>query len=889
MWDNLTQEAKRVVLEAEDIARRSSKQLHTAHYLLAFFVTKGHARDILGEARVDEVRALDALQKTKPRDDTAEVLKKVQTAALSLAENSGSTHVTSAVLLAALLRVQDSLASRTLATAGVNVSDLRNKAIGQVMRSRTALGAARVAQAQGQALDRAPLPDVTPAPMPGPQRTANANGPVTPAALTHPPSAPSLPSQAPALPSMLPPLPVSRPQPAPPPANASASPTFTSAPQTSTPGAEPGGEPGAVIDAKWTLDPKEYPTLCLVGFNLSQAAARGRLDPLIGRKDVLRELVYVLMMRRANNPCLIGEAGVGKTAIVEGLAAELVHNPKPYGHLANCIVMQIPVSELVAGTSLRGSFSERMKGLREEVAKAEGRVLIFIDEIHTLMGAGQADGPLDAANDLKTALSRGQFPLIGATTRHEYQKYIEADPAMKRRFQDVEVREPSVDETIAILQGVAHTYAQHHGVIYAMEGIEAAARLTTRYVADRCQPDKGLSVLDRAGAQACLDGKERVTAAEIADVVAAMTGVPREKLHAEESAHILELEPRLKARIVGHAALLTRIARRIQRNYAGFSSNRPQASFLFAGTPGVGKTETARALSEALFGMQDALVRFDMTEYSEPHSTSKLLGAPPGFVGHDRRGLLTLALHRRPYRVLLFDEIDRAAREVQGLLLQILDSGRITDAQGHTLDLRNAIVVMTTNLGGDVLLSGLKKKAVGFGLTPANDGGTASESKGANHGEDALATQVLEVTRRALMPELWSRIDETLVFKPLDAEAAAEIVRRELVASANRLHTETRIRYEADETIVTHLIERGGVRPEHGVRPLRALLEQVVENTLSDLILEGRVRPGDRIRLRIAEGNIVCERLSSDLEQEPSEGETDSPAEIVTPGEPVPA
>ena len=596
------------------------------------------------------------------------------------------------------------------------------------------------------------------------------------------------------------------------------------------------------------VSPDQFPTLCELGRNLTEAALQGEIDPLIGRDRIVDEVIDILLMKQVNNPCLVGEAGVGKTAIAEGLALRLAGNVEQYGRLGTAAVIEIQTSSLLAGTALRGAFSDRMKRLREEVARAEGQVIIFMDEVHTIMGAGTGDGPLDAANDLKSALSRGKFPLIGATTKAEYERHILKDPAMERRFQVVAVPEPTVLEAIAILSGVAPIYARHHSVRYSHEAIVSTVHLSKRFITDRCLPDKAIAVLDRAGAQTRRAGRPQVQADDVARAVHGLTAVPLDRLLADERGRIRDLAADLQARIVGHDLAMARIARRIQRNYAGFSADRPVASFLFVGAPGVGKTETARALSEALFVTSDALVRFDMTEYAEAHSVSRLIGSPPGYVGHAQMGLLSQALQKRPYRVLLFDEIDRAAPEVVALLLQLLDAGRITDHHGQLIDVRNCIIVMTSNLGADLLASGIARRAIGFGRidAPLPEGPPG----------DPLTEAVLERARAAFPAEFWSRIDDAIVFRPLAPLAARQIVLRTLEASAQRLFDASLIRYDVDDAVVD-LVLAQGLDPALGVRPLRARVESLVESFVTECILDGSLRPGAEVQLTVLDGAVV--------------------------------
>src|SRR5207248_10266103 len=449
---------------------------------------------------------------------------------------------------------------------------------------------------------------------------------------------------------------------------------------------EPGPEPEpARAPGRFALDPREYPFLATYARNLSSLAADQKLDPALGRDREIDELLDILGKRRANNPVLVGEPGVGKTAIVEGLAERMLA-------AEDRILVQLDVSGLVAGTQLRGSFSERLIGIKDEVKRAAGRVVVFVDELHMLIGAGAAgEGPQDAANELKAALARGEFPCIGATTHDEFRKHIQGDPALERRFVPVLVREPSPADAARILRGAAPQYEEHHQVSFLPDALEAAAQLTARYVRDRYLPDKAFAAMDLAGSRARRDGRSEVSREDVARAVARMAGLPEDRLLQPDGERFLSLERRLAARIVGHEHNISAIARAVRRNYAGFSAQRPLASFFFCGPSGVGKTETARALADELF--DGALVRIDLSEYAEPHTAARLVGAPPGYVGYGEGGQLTEAVRRRPASVVLLDEAEKAHLAVLQLLLQVLDEGQLTDGRARRIDVCRAVVI----------------------------------------------------------------------------------------------------------------------------------------------------------------------------------------------------
>src|SRR5262249_844499 len=461
----------------------------------------------------------------------------------------------------------------------------------------------------------------------------------------------------------------------------------------------------------WELDPATFPLLAQLGRHLTALAREGGLDPVGGRAREMEEVLDVLGKRRTNNPCLVGEPGVGKTAVVEGVAQRLLSAP---GELGKKVVVELSTADLLAGTSLRGSLSERLNGLKDEMRRAGGRVVVFLDEIHTLVGAGSTgEGAQDAANELKGALARGEFPCIGATTHDEFRRFIQADPALERRFTAVVVREPTVPETVEILSGLLARYEEHHHVRYARAAVEASASLAARYVTDKQNPDKAVSLLDLAGSRCARAGRDRVEVKDVAEVVARIAGLPVERLLTNDAARLLRLEEELGARVVGHTATVERVAKVLRRNYAGFASRRPLGSFLFLGPTGVGKTELARALADVLFGTRDALIRLDMSELSESHATSRLIGAPAGYVGYQDGGQLTEAVRRRPSAVVLLDEVEKAHRDVLMLLLQLLEEGRLTDGKGRQVDFSSTVVVLTSNLGAEAF--GRTRPRVGFG------------------------------------------------------------------------------------------------------------------------------------------------------------------------------
>ena len=600
------------------------------------------------------------------------------------------------------------------------------------------------------------------------------------------------------------------------------------------------------------LDPERYPWLTSLGRNLTSMAAHGTLDPSIGRAAELEQLIDVLGKRRANNPCLVGEPGVGKTAIVEGLAVKLMRGDPDVAPLHGKVVVELDMGRIVAGTSLRGSFSERMQGLKRDVLRSKGQVIVFIDEIHTLMGAGASgDGPQDAANELKAALARGDFPCIGSTTLEEFRKYIEQDPALERRFVKILVEEPTDEEAIQILQGAAPLYGKHHQVQATDDAIAAAVQLSSRFIHDKRLPAKALDLLDLALSRGRRSGLKEIGRDEVARVCADVAKIPLERVQAKDQQRFMEMEAELGKRVIGHEHVITRVAHTIRRNYAGFSTHRPMGSFLLLGPSGVGKTELAKALADFLYGTEKALVRLDMSEFNEPHTVARLTGAPPGYVGHDDGGQLTEALRRRPHCVVLLDEIEKAHPEVLPILLQVLDEGRLTDSLGRTVTFRHAVVIMTSNLGAKELLA--RPRQVGF--TANHDG--AMTQKEANQREQA----VLDAARKHFLPELWGRIEDKCVFASLTIDELQRIAAIQLEQSSRALMTTRNIQLRFEEPVLRFLVEQATADAGNGnlgARPLRQTIQRLVETPVSEAILRGEVKDGARIRLAVSDGRLVA-------------------------------
>ncbi len=613
------------------------------------------------------------------------------------------------------------------------------------------------------------------------------------------------------------------------------------------------------LEARYTLDPEVYPFLARLGRNLSLMAIQGQLDDLVGRDSEIARLTDVLNKRRSNNPLLVGPPGVGKTAIVEGLALDMagLREDEDESMRDERIIVELEMGRLLSGTQLRGSFSERLIGIKDEVAKAKGRIVVFLDELHTWIGAGASgDGGADAAGELKAALARGRFPCIGATTNDEYTRYVESDPAFKRRFQVIEVAEPSPEDCAIIMRGVMPAYAQHHKVTYEDDAIEAAIRFSQRYIPDERLPDKAIGVLDLAGSRARRMRKPQVDRAIVARVVSDQTGVPMEKLLMTDRERFLRMEEILGANLIGHRAVIKRVCEVIRRNHAGFHSGRPIGSFLFLGPTGVGKTELVKVLADFLFRDRNAIVRLDMSEYRESHAVSRLIGAPPGYVGHEHGGQLTEAIRKKPYQIVLLDEVEKSHPEVLNILLQLLDDGRLTDGKGRTINFANTVIIMTSNLGSEYLSAGVEAvtqhRQIGFGNVET----PLPVSRELRLTEE-IAQNVLGTARGTLSPELWNRIEERVVFGPLTREEVGRIAHLQMRDSARRLAAEREIYIEATEAVYDLLIDRGGYDPSLGARPMRQTLQRLIEVPVSERIISGAIKSGDHVKVDVEKGELV--------------------------------
>ena len=643
------------------------------------------------------------------------------------------------------------------------------------------------------------------------------------------------------------------------------------------------------------------PTLDSYSRDLTELAVKGKLDPVIGRESEITRLIQILSRRTKNNPCLIGEPGVGKTAVVEGLA-QMISSGEVPETIAGKRLLTLDLSGMVAGSKYRGEFEERIKKVIAEVIE-DGEVLLFIDEIHTIIGAGGAEGAIDASNILKPSLARGELQLIGATTIEEYRKYIEKDSALERRFQPVKVEEPSEEAAVGILRGLKGRYEDHHKVMITDDAIKAAVKLSSRYINDRFLPDKAIDVIDEASSKVRLatftepseikeleaeielleDQKEAaikseayekagaikkkqekkrekidkirdkwqkekisntptVDEGEIADVVSTWTKIPVKKLEEGESERLRNLESILHERVIGQEEAVTAVAKAIRRGRVGLKDpRRPIGSFLFLGPTGVGKTELSKALAEAMFGMDSALIRVDMSEYMEKHSVSKIIGSPPGYVGYDEGGQLSEKVRRNPYSVILFDEIEKAHPDVFNILLQVLDDGHITDAQGRKIDFKNTVIIMTSNAGAENIIS---PKRLGFG---------AAADEKADY--KLMKDRVMEEVKKLFKPEFVNRIDEIIVFHPLNKTHMKDIVTIMMKDIMKRTSEQMSITIEIDEAAKDYLIQKG-YDEKYGARPLRRTIQSSLEDKLAEEILSGTVKTGDTVMITAGEDGL---------------------------------
>lgn len=593
------------------------------------------------------------------------------------------------------------------------------------------------------------------------------------------------------------------------------------------------------VQPKATVKHSETRILDQYSRDLTLLAASGSFDPVIGRDEEIRRSVQILSRRSKNNPVLIGEPGVGKTAVAEGIAAYIAGSDAP-DSMAGKRLVALDLPALLAGTKYRGDFEERVKAVLKDVKKA-GDVILFIDEMHTMIGAGSAEGAIDAANILKPALGRGEVQIIGATTPEEYRRHIERDAALERRFQPVKIAEPSRSDSLKMLGAVRQGLEKHHGVKISDAALTAAVDLSARYINDRFLPDKAIDLADEAAAHIRVSGGGLVTAEDIAGVVSLWTGIPVANLSADETKRLRNMESILHRRVIGQNEAVTAVSRAIRRGRVGLSDpNRPIGSFLFLGPTGVGKTELCRALAEAVFGESEAMIRLDMSEYMEKHAVSKLIGSPPGYVGYEDGGQLTERVRRKPWSVVLFDEIEKAHEDVWGILLQIMDDGRLTDSAGRVVSFRNTIIVMTSNVGAKSISDGRPR----MGFTP--DGGDEAQ---------LMRARINEELRRTFKPEFLNRIDETIVFRRLSRAEIRSIAERMLLTVAERFKA-LGMTLSVPDQVVDFLAERG-YDEKYGARPLRRAIRSMIEDKAAELMLTDSLGRGDTVQARIDGNKLI--------------------------------
>ncbi|MGK3988396.1 ATP-dependent Clp protease ATP-binding subunit [Sorangium sp. So ce136] len=892
---------------AQDLAAQRKERLSSVHLLAAIALRGGPAADLLRDRRLDDEALLKATRSVD--DEGPDPIGRAMGGARDVAKRATAKEPAALHLLLALLSDRSSAAHRALTQSGVDLARLRTSAL------QIALG---VVQARRASPPRAGQDGGAPEKPAAPARTSPARRargeaaepargpaelrPLKGAGVAVPELRPgrgagvAVPELRPGRgagvaatelrpakgtgPGVTVPLfPPPRPRPVAAPTGGDAPPfaepvaalaaalrrapaADDAAASTAVPAVPPAGRPlaaaASAVAARFTLDRARFPALASLGHNLSLAAAQGELEPIVGREREIEQALDVLAKRHANNPCLLGPAGVGKTSVARGIAHRLAFEEREPR-----IVVELVPSELIAGTGARGALSERLAALRSELREAGGRVILFIDGLSELFGSGALD---EAMAELKLALARGEITLIGTATPEEYRKSIEVDPALARRFTIVEIDEPEEDEAFLLLRSVAVGLGAHHGLAFTDEALASAVAWSVRYLPGRALPDKALSILDLAGARtrrramqsapgaraALRESSQparQVSPAEVAEVVAELADLPVERLLETDRERMLALETLLAERVVGHGEALARIARVLRRNAAGLRARRPIGSFLLLGPTGVGKTETAKAIAESLFHSPDAMTRLDFSEYAESHAVARLVGAPPGYVGHEAGGQLTEAVRRRPYQVVLLDEIEKAHRDVLEAFLQVFDEGRLTDGRGRRVDFTNTVLVMTSNLGAAEAGALKAERSVGF----------ARASQAVS--PERLSEAMLAATRATLPPELYNRIDEVICFAPLTRADVAEITRR-LLGGLERELEARGVVLEVEPEAIDALLDSGGFDPELGARPMKRTISRLIEAPLADLILRGQLEEGSAALVGVEQGEVVVDAIA---------------------------
>jgi ATP-dependent Clp protease ATP-binding subunit ClpC len=809
---------------AEDLAQQRSQKPTTTHLLAAVASGTDEAARLLLDRRLDAKVLLEAARVTV--DDAPDAIGRTLQRARELAGRSGAgrTEARAVHVLFALCQESGTAAHRAMVQCGIDVTRLR---------------AVTMAIAMGLAPPRR-----TPA-LVRPTATAkpSATSPSAPTGSTATPS-PSVttPSKrtstvVPATPKVVTPV-----VPKAPPAPAIARPAQ---PKKKAPPRKDGAREG-----RFVLDPKQHPLLCQLGKNLTLMAARGELDPVVGRDAEIERVLDVLAKRNASNACLLGAPGVGKTSVVRGLAQRIADGDD-VACFEDKIVVSIEPAAMLSGTGVRGALAERLTQLQTELARAKGRVILFFDEMHVLFGQDAGD---EATSELRLALGRGDIACVGATTEQDYRRVIDADPALSRCFTTIDVVELSVEDALLAIESVAPLFEKHHSCTYEPEALAKSITWSVRYLPSKALPDKAVQILDLAGARGRRRGDKTVSVTHVAEVVSELASVPEERLLETDAERLLRLEELLGKRIVGHGDALARIATVLRRNASGFRARRPIGTFLLLGPTGVGKTETAKAIAECLFHSEGAMTRLDLSEYAESHAIARLVGAPPGYVGFDAGGQLTESVRRRPYQVVLLDEIEKAHRDVLEGFLQVFDEGRLTDGRGRTVDFTNTVILLTSNIGADLSPATASRARIGFGGPARRDNRDREVS--------AYREAVTDAARKALPPELFNRLDEVLAFSPLSRDDVAEVARRILADLARDLDTQRGVRLDASPAAVEALLDAGGFDPELGARPMRRAIGRHVEAPIAEMILKGMLKRGDVAMVDVEDGAIVVDAVT---------------------------
>lgn len=843
---------------ADELAARRNERTTTGHLLAALVVAPSPAADLLLERRLDADVLLQAARVLT--DDGEGALGRALDRARAFASRSITREPGPLHLLFALCQERGTASYRTLEQCGVDVSKLRASAM-QIATGLAAPRRAPLVQASAPMMKRPSSPPPSPSPSFMTQSRMSPSSPIPVVRAARPAPSPS-PSPS-ATPSAK-----TTPNPTTSPVRELGTGTGAGTSQSSSreSGTATGSGSGSTNvkaaqgnakkaankakrkeDARFALDPKLTPLLCQIGKNLTLAALHGELDPVIGREEEIERVLDVLAKREARNPCIVGVPGVGKTSIVRGLAQRIVKR-EGLSELDERIVIEIEPASLVSGTGLRGALAERIGQLKTELKAMESRVVLFFDEIHTLF----TDVSDEGATELRNALARGEIVAIGACTREEFRRCIELDPTLLRRFSVIEIEEPSREDAFLALEAMLPAFERHHHAQYSKEAIACAVQWSIRYVTGRALPDKAVGILDLAGARVRRRGDTEVLPEDVADVVCELASVPSERLLETDGERMLKLESLIGERVVGHKEELAKISAVLRRNASGIRGKRPIGTFLLLGPTGVGKTETAKAIAECLFHSEAAMTRLDMSEYAEPHAIARLVGAPPGYVGHESGGHLTEAIRRKPYQVILLDEIEKAHRDVLEAFLQVFDEGRLTDGRGRTVDFTNAVLVLTSNLGADKLAPSSRTRGIGF--SPRDREETRSRD---------VKQTLLQAARDGLPPELYNRIDEVLAFGPLHRVEVAEVARRMLAGLGAQLELTRGVRIQVSPSVIDALLEQGGYDPELGARPMRRAITRLIEAPLSEMLLRREVKPGDTVLLECDAGKIVVDAVAA--------------------------